>query len=86
MPCGDACEEVTEHLTRVYNAGGTWCYAYSLAGAKKVLRAIDDNVDDHIDQILMRLQYDEVVTALAADPPIVMHEDMRGSRKSDIPW
>ena len=86
MPCGDMCVEVTEHLTRVYNAGGTWCYAYSLAGAKKVLKAIGDNIDDHIDQILMRLQYDSVVKALAADPPIVMHEDMRGSRNSDIPW
>ena len=86
MPCGDNCEEVTEHLTKVYNAGGTWCYAYSLAGAKKVLRAIDDNIDDHIDQILMKLQYNGIVTALAADPPLVMHEDMRGSRNSDIPW
>ena len=55
MPCPD-CEEVTEHLTKVYNAGGTWCYAYSLAGAKKVLSAINDNIDDHIDQILMKLQ------------------------------
>jgi len=86
MPCGDMCEEVTEHLTKVYNAGGTWCYAYSLTGAKKVLKAIGDNIDDHIDQILMKLQYDGTVTALAADPPLVMHEDMRGSRKSDIPW
>ena len=49
------------------------------------LRALGDTVDDHIDQALMRLQ-DTTLVSLAADPPIVMPENLRKGRKTDIPW
>lgn len=80
-----ACKPLTSRLTRINGNAGTWAYAYSLRGAKRVLRALGDTVDDHIDQALMRLQ-DTTLVSLAADPPIVMHENLRKGRKTDIPW
>jgi GR25 family glycosyltransferase involved in LPS biosynthesis len=80
------CKPVSEHITKPYRAGGTWCYAYSLSGAKKVLKILDDNASNHIDQLLMDMMEDGDIKALAFDKPIVMHEDMRQGRVTDIPW
>jgi GR25 family glycosyltransferase involved in LPS biosynthesis len=79
-------KQISEHISKPYRAGGTWCYAYSLAGAKKTLKIIDNNASNHIDQLLMDMMEDGDIKALAFDPPIVMHEDMRGGRVTDIPW
>jgi GR25 family glycosyltransferase involved in LPS biosynthesis len=80
------CQPISDHITKPYRAGGTWCYAYSLTGAKKVLKIIDNNASNHIDQLLMDMMEDGDIRALAFDPPIVMHEDMRNGRVTDIPW
>lgn len=86
-PCdGEDCPYVTEHISRADSPGGSWCYAYSLSGAKKVLKAIDNNVAEHIDQLLIGLVLDRAVTSLAFDPPIVWHENIRGGRITDLPW
>ena len=87
MMCDDKeCYPISEHLSRAYNTGGTWCYAYSLAGAKKVLQLINNNAGNHIDQLLQILSRRKKLMAVAFDPPIVLHEDLRKGRVSDIPW
>lgn len=80
------CYPISKHLSRAYNTGGTWCYAYSLAGAKKVLKLLQNNAGNHIDQLLQRFSRRKKLMAIAFDPPIVLHEDLRKGRKSDIPW
>tara|TARA_Y100000389_G_scaffold204740_1_gene259322 strand:- start:833 stop:1006 length:174 start_codon:yes stop_codon:yes gene_type:complete len=57
-----------------------------LSGAKKVLKLIDDNANNHIDQILMKATRKNKIKVLAFDPPIVWHENLRDGRKTDIPW
>ena len=83
--CND-CIRMSEHITKAYAAGGTWCYAYSLAGAKKVLKLINDDANNHIDQLLIKMMKADKITALSFDPPVVMHEDLRKGRVTDIPW
>lgn len=83
----DNCEELSEHITRTYRAGGTWCYAYSLSGAKKVLKMLDNNANNHIDQLLINMMYKKQIKALAFDPPLVMHEDISNRHATTtIPW
>jgi GR25 family glycosyltransferase involved in LPS biosynthesis len=79
-------EKISDHISKPYRAGGTWCYSYSLAGAKKVLKILDNNASNHIDQLLMDMMEDGHIKALAFDQPIVMHEDLRKGRVTDIPW
>jgi GR25 family glycosyltransferase involved in LPS biosynthesis len=85
IPCDNKCKTVSDNISTVYKAGGTWCYAVSLKGAKKILKHID-NAGEHIDQILIKLCYNKILNALAFDPPLVMHEDIRNGRNTDIPW
>lgn len=87
MPCeGNMCEKMTEDITRSWSVGGAWCYAYSLQGAKKLLKIMGNKIKDHIDTILMDAQYKDKMMALCFDPPIVYHEG--GAVRSDttIPW
>jgi GR25 family glycosyltransferase involved in LPS biosynthesis len=86
-PCEEEeCIPISEHISKAVSAGGTWCYSYSLAGAKKVLKLIDDNANNHIDQLLIKLMKKDKIKAIAFDPPIAMHEDLRKGRITDIPW
>lgn len=91
VPCeeDDECKKISKHITQISSEkgpGGTWCYAYSLRGAKRVLKYLDNNAGNHIDQLLIKLIYENKIKALSFDPPIVMHEDIRGGRQTDIPW
>lgn len=81
----DHCEYFSEHITKAEGAKGTWAYGYSLAGAKKVLRLLDNNAGDHIDQLLADLSRDGDIRALAFDPIVVHHEYGTGG-SSFIPW
>lgn len=84
--CND-CKEFSEHIAYARSAGGTWCYAYSLAGAKKVLEKINNNASNHIDQLLINMMKNRQIKALAFDPPLVMHEDISNRElTSTIPW
>jgi len=87
FPCEDSCEIFSEHISIPNAAGGTWCYAYSLAGAKKILKLIDDDAGNHIDQILKsNMGAGNPIKALAFDPPIVYHEHIIQREGSTIPW
>lgn len=80
----DEVKAISDRLSKVTYPGGNWCYAYSLAGAKKILKIIDNNILEHIDQIIMKNGHD--IRSIAFDPPIVYHENIRGQRNTDIPW
>lgn len=79
-------KKVSEHISQTFSPGGTWCYAVSLAGAKKILKILDNNVANHIDQIYMKYTKKKKLKALSFDPPLVMHEDISQGRDTDIPW
>ena len=88
IPC-DHCNTLTEHISKSLHPGGTWCYAVSLKGAKKILKLIDNDAGNHIDQILAKEVESGNLIAYAFDPPIVMHESIigkDGKRNTDIPW
>lgn len=81
----DDCDEITPYISNATHPGGTWCYAYSLKGARKVLKLIDNNAGNHIDQIVARQVEDGKLIAYAFDTPIAMHEkDNRAA--SSIGW
>ena len=82
MPC--ECIEFSDHLSWAIRPGGTWAYSYSLAGAKKVLKLIDNNAAAHIDQLLKNYTESGKLKVLAFDQPIVWHE--YGREVSSIPW
>ena len=86
LPCDDGCEEFSDHLSYTDHAGGTWCYGVSLAGAKKMLKALDNNAGNHIDHLLAENIKKGKMISLAFDPPIVVHESIIGGRNTDIPW
>jgi GR25 family glycosyltransferase involved in LPS biosynthesis len=77
------CRDISKHLSIPGQAGGTWAYAYSLKGAKKVIKYMDNNVNEHIDQLLMNIKSLQIVSF---DPPIIWHEGGSIRSDSDIPW
>ena len=82
----DKCKPITEHISKAYQPSGTWCYAYSLKGAKKLLKLIDNNAGEHIDRLIQEQIKASKLEALAFDPPLVMHEGGALRSDSDIPW
>lgn len=85
----DKSEQYSDHLSIPYQPGGTWAYAYSLKGARKVLDAFSrtgKNAGIHIDQFIMRLIRQKKLEVYAFDPPIVMHEKGMIRSDTDIPW
>ena len=84
--CDEKCKPITEHLSIAYNPGGTWCYAYSLKGARKMLKLLGKNAGEHIDQLIGEQTKKKKMKAIAFDPPIVMHEGGALRNDSDIPW
>ena len=79
------CTYLSEEISKAYTPKGTWAYGYSLKGAKKVLRLIDNNANEHIDHILATFSADRKIRAYAFDPIIVHHEYGTGGQSS-IPW
>jgi GR25 family glycosyltransferase involved in LPS biosynthesis len=86
VPCEELCEPISEHISKVYNPGGTWAYAYSLAGAKKLLKLIDNDAGNHIDKIIGEQTMAGKMKGLAFDPPIIWHEGGAIRGDTDIPW
>lgn len=88
------CKPVSEHISIANRPGGTWCYAFSLNGAKKLLKSLKNNAANHIDQLIGKETEKGKMLALAFDPPIIMHEylisrDANGKivrLNTDIPW
>lgn len=85
QPCGD-CPSVSAHLSRPAMPGGGWAYAYSLKGAKKMLKIMGKQVGEHIDGLLWDGVMDGVFIAAAFDPPIVWHEYGAARLDSSLPW
>jgi GR25 family glycosyltransferase involved in LPS biosynthesis len=79
-------ERIGKNMSYAPIPGGTWCYGYSLSGAKKFLKYIKNKVSDHIDQIIIKAVDKDVLEAVAFDPPIVMHESGAFRVGSTIPW
>lgn len=88
LPCEDkeTCPTISKHLSRAFKPKGTWCYAYSLKGAKKFLKIVNDRIDDHVDQIIAEAVAEKDLIAVAFDPPIVWHYLGALRPESDIPW
>lgn len=84
-PCGD-CPRISENLSRPAQPGGTWCYGYSLKGAKKMLKYINNQAGEHIDGLLWQGIIDGKLIAAAFDPPVVWHQSGAFRLDSDIPW
>ncbi len=81
----DDCDYISKNLSYAKNPGGTWCYAFSKNGAKKFLSHVNI-VNDHIDQIIIKLVKKGLLKAIAFDPPIAYH--MGGAKRVDssIKW
>lgn len=84
-PCND-CYTISKHLSWPMQPGGTWCYGYSLKGAKKMLKIINNQSAAHIDALLWNAVMDDKLIAVAFDPPIVWHEKGAIRSDADIPW
>ena len=85
MPCYD-CVDVSEHISVPSWMTGTWCYAYSLRGAKKMLKIIDNKVGEHIDKYLRDTCDFKGMNVLSFNPPIAMHEFGLQRPETTIPW
>ena len=86
-PCDeDVCFEFSKHISYAKKPGGTWAYAVSLKGAKKMLKLINDDAGEHIDHLLGDNIKAGKVKALAFDPPIIYHEGGIARIGTDIPW
>lgn len=83
-------KEVSNNITQLLGEhGGTWCYAWSLRGAKKMLKIMEKTnnlVSHHIDQIIQDKVYNGQLKAYSFNPVIVHHELLQAERKTDIPW
>lgn len=82
----DDCPKISKHLSWPSQPGGTWCYGYSLKGAKKMLKIINNQSAEHIDGLLWDAIADEELIGVSFDPPIVWHEKGAVRSDSDIPW
>jgi GR25 family glycosyltransferase involved in LPS biosynthesis len=83
MPSDDS-KPFSEHISIPEIPGGTWAYAYSLSGAKKILKLLDNDAGNHIDRLIE--EHIESLKTLAFDPPIIYHEKIIDRSQSSIPW
>ena len=68
------CKRISKYISTTPGAGGTFGYAISLKGAKKMLKYIGKTINNHIDQYLRMSVQDGVSTGIAFDPPILWHK------------
>ena len=85
FPCKD-CEIISKYLTIPSSPYGGWAYVYSLKGAKKILKYINNAPWDAIDMIIPEAIDEGVIKSVAFDPPIIMHEAGAFRPDSDIDW
>ena len=68
------CERVSKYISTTPGVGGTFGYAISLKGAKKMLKYIGKTINNHIDQYLKLSVQDGVNNGISFDPPILWHK------------
>lgn len=85
LPCDD-CEVISDMLSVPLSPGGTWQYAISLKGAKKLVKILEKDAGKHIDRAIQEIMNSTRLKVVAFDPPIVWHEDGAFRADSDIPW
>lgn len=86
MPCDEDCDAISEHLSIADHASGSWCYAFSLKGAKKMLKLINNDAGNHIDHMYQKLPNKGGIVSVAFNPPIVWHREGLIRSDTDIPW
>jgi len=84
------CKPVSKNIVKLSGVhGGTWCYAWSLRGAKKMLKLMKKSnnlVSQHIDQIIKDFVFTGKLTGYSFNPVIAHHELISVKRVTDIPW
>ena len=85
------CEPISKNIIKLNGGhhGGTWCYAWSLKGAKKMLKIFEQNkntVSVHIDDFNNKQLRKNILKAYAFNPVIIHHEKMTQIRNTEIPW
>jgi len=84
-PC-DICDSVSKYISLAPKPGGTWGYGVSLKGARKILKLIDNQAGQHIDQVYKRECNNGNLNCIAFDPPLIWHQEGYIRTSSDIPW
>jgi len=82
----DYCSSITKYISNAPSPGGTWGYAVSLNGAKKILKKVEENAGQHMDKLYGYQCKTGVLKCVAFDPPIVWHQHGYFRPTTDIPW
>jgi hypothetical protein len=86
-PCEESeCYPITQNISNTIRPGGGWSYSWSLAGAKKTLKLLNNKVDNHMDQKIIQAVDKGKIKAVAFDPPVIYHEAGAVRPDTDLPW
>jgi len=83
--CED-CKVHSKNLTLPESPGGTWNYAVSNKGARKLLEILGNRIGQHCDQVYRNAIFNGDIKAYALDPPVIYHEGGAFRGDSAIPW
>jgi GR25 family glycosyltransferase involved in LPS biosynthesis len=83
---GGKSTKITDTFSIPFKAGGTWCYAVTLRGAKHILDYIGKRVGWHIDHLINDACNIARLNVIAYDPPIAYHNDPYARKDTSIPW
>jgi GR25 family glycosyltransferase involved in LPS biosynthesis len=88
IPCDKKkCKPLSEHISVTKGNGGTFAYAITNEGGKKLLEYIDNVIDNHIDQFLIKSISSGILKGIAFDPVIIYHKDgMLIAGQNTIQW
>ena len=87
IPCDkDECVQLSKNISiATYPAGG-FGYAISLKGARKILKIINNNINDHMDGILPENIGNGKLKAISFDPPIINHYGGADRPDTTLDW
>lgn len=86
QPCPD-CRIIANNITEGVSPTGTFGYAFSESGMKKLTQLIKKyGIWEHIDQIVKYFIDKGKLRALAFDPPLIWHLEALRRPDTDIPW
>lgn len=86
-PCDpEECTVLSKNLSVAEEASGGYGYGVSLKGARKILRYMKNNINDHMDRILPDMVVYGKLYAVAFDPPIVHHYGGADRPDTSLEW